>query len=804
MIKNYFPAGHYVKIAWRSLLKSRKFSLINISGLAIGMAVAMLIGLWIWDELTYDNYHSNHERVAQVMQNQTWNGTTGTGQALPFPMGEELRNSYGDNFKYLAMASWQGDHMLSKDNKHLYKNGIYIDKDGPRILSLKMIKGSADGLQNPNSIVIAQSTAKAFFGDADPMNQPMKIDNKLDVKVTGVYQDLPYSTSFRELKFIAPWDLYKTSEGWLAQAATQWGNNSFQCFAQINDNTSFTAVNQKIEKAKLNKVAPEDKKYNSRIFLHPMKDWHLRSAWKEGKQVGGQIEYVWMFAVIGMFVLLLACINFMNLSTARSEKRAREVGIRKTVGSVRIQLISQFLCESILIALIAFAFSILLTLLVLPWFNQVADKQMHILWTNAWFWLAGLGFTIITGLIAGSYPAFYLSSFKPVKVLKGTFKAGRLAALPRKVLVVTQFAVSVALIICTIIVYQQIQHTKDRPVGYDRNNLVMVFMQTPDFYGKYDVLRAELKKQNAIVELAESSSPVTNVWSNNGGFSWEGKDPNLDTDFATIWVTAEYGKTVGFQIKEGRDFSRDFKGDSASIIINEAAVKFMNIKDPVGKIVRWGDGADAGKYTIVGVVKDMVMSSPYQPVKQAVYLLTNDNVNVINLKLNPQKSTTESLASIEKVFKQVIPSAPFDYRFADQEYAKKFSDEVRIGKLAGFFTVLAIIISCLGLFGLASFVAEQRTKEIGIRKIVGASIFNVWTLLSKDFVILVGISCIIAIPVAYYYLDGWLVRYDYRVTISWWVFVAAIAGAIAITLLTVSFQAIKAAVANPVKSLRTE
>ncbi|MBX3255505.1 MAG: ABC transporter permease [Chitinophagaceae bacterium] len=798
MIKNYF------KITWRNLLKNRKSSFINISGLAIGMAVAILIGLWIWDELTFDTYHTNYNRVAQVQQHQTWNGNVYTGQALPLPLGEELRNSYGSDFKYLAMASWQGDHMLSKDNKHLYKNGIYIDKDGPHILSLKIVKGSADGLTNPNSILISESTAKAFFGDADPMDQPMKIDNKLNVKVTGVFEDLPYSTTFRELKFIAPWDLYKTSEGWLTQAATQWGNNSFQCFAQINDNTDFASVNRRIEKAKLNKVSDDEKKFNARIFLHPMKDWRLRFSWKEGIQAGGRIEYVWMFGIIGVFVLLLACINFMNLSTARSEKRAKEVGIRKTIGSDRIQLIRQFLCESVLVSFIAFVLSILLAKLTLPWFNQVVDARMDILWGNGWFWLAGLSFTVITGLIAGSYPAFYLSSFQPVKVLKGTFKAGRLAALPRKVLVVTQFSVSVALIICTIIVYQQIQHTKDRPVGYDRNNLVMVMMQTPDFYGKYDILRAELKKQNAIVEMSESSSPVTNVWSNSGGFNWEGKDPNLDTDFATFWVTAEYGKTVGFEIKEGRDFSRDFKGDSASLIVNEAAIKFMNIQDPVGKIVRWGDGPEAAALTIVGVVKDMVMSSPYQPVKQAVYLLTNDNVNVINLKLNPQKSTSESLAIVEKVFKQLIPAAPFDYKFADQEYAKKFAIEEKVGEAARLFAILAIIISCLGLFGLASFMAEQRTKEIGIRKIVGASVFNLWTLLSKDFVILVGISCIIAIPVAYYYLHGWLQQYDYRVGISWWVFAAAVAGAIMITLLTVSFQAIKAAVANPVKSLRTE
>lgn len=798
MIKNYF------KIAWRNLLKNKKSSVINISGLAIGMAVAMLIGLWIWDELSYDKYHKNYDKVAQVYQRQTWNGQVFTQQALPFPMGEELRRSYGSDFKYIAMASWEGDHILTVGDKHINKNGFYIDKQGPSILSLKMLHGAANGLDNPNSIMLSESTAKAFFGDANPINQLMKIDSKLDVKVTGVYEDLPYNTTFKNLKFIAPWELYKTAESWLERAATQWNNNSFQCFAQINENTDFATVDKKIINSKLDKQAEEDKKFKAQIFLNPMKDWHLRSSFKEGIRTGGAIDYVWMFAIIGVFVLLLACINFMNLSTARSERRAKEVGIRKTVGSLRGQLIGQFLCESILVAFIAFVFAIVLTQLILPWFNQVADKKMSILWGSLWFWAAGIGFTLFTGLIAGSYPALYLSSFKPIKVLKGTFKVGRLASLPRKVLVVTQFTVSVALIIGTVIVYQQIQHTKNRPVGYDRNGLVMIMMQSPDFYGKFDVLRTELKKQGAIEEMAESSNPITSVWSNSGGFDWDGKDPNLDTDFATFWVTHEYGKTVGFEIKEGRDFSRDFGSDTAAILINEAAVKFMNIKDPIGKQVRWDSRGNQYPYTIVGVVKDMVMNSPYNPVKQAVYLLNYENVNFINLKLNPKKSTSESLAIIEKVFRSTIPTAPFDYKFADTEYATKFTQEVRVGKLAGFFTILAIIISCLGLFGLASFVAEQRTKEIGVRKIVGASVFNLWKLLSKDFVILVGIACLIAMPIAYYYLHGWLEKYQYRVSISWWVFVAAVAGAIVITLLTVSFQAIKAATTNPVKSLRNE
>lgn len=795
MIQNYF------KIAWRNLLKNKQFSAINIGGLAMGMAVAMLIGFWLLDELTYDRYHKNYDRVARIMQKQTANGQIYTGESLPMPLGEELKTHYGDNFKYLAMASWQGDNILSRGNDHQKKNGIYIDKDGPEILSLKMVKGSLNGLNDPRSILLSSSAAKAFFADQDPMGQILKIDNSHEVKVTGVFEDLPYNTTFRDLEFIAPWDLYVTTEPWLKNAQTQWGNNSFQAFAQINDHTDFATVNKHILHSKLNRVPDEDKKYNSEIFLFPMKDWHLHYNWKNGVQTGGLIEYVRMFAVIGAFVLLLACINFMNLSTARSEKRAKEVGIRKTVGSVRGQLIGQFLCESLLVAFIAFFFALLFTQLLLPWFNSVAQKQMNIPWGNAGFWMVCLLFTVITGLLAGSYPALFLSSFKPVKVLKGTFKAGKLAGLPRKALVVTQFTVSVALIIGTIIVYQQIQHTKNRPVGYDRSGLVMIAMSTPEFYGKYDILRTELKQKGAITEMAESSSPLTAVWSNSGGFDWEGKDPNLDTDFATFWVTHDYGKTVGFEMAEGRDFSRDFPTDSSAILINEAAIDFMNLKNPVGKTIRWGNSEN---FTIIGVVKNMVASSPFKPVKQAVYLLNYGNVNWITLRLNPAKSTKESLAVVENVFKRVIPSAPFDYKFADEEYAAKFAQEERVGTLATFFAGLAILISCLGLFGLASFVAEQRTKEIGIRKIVGASVFNLWQLLSKDFVLLVLIACLISIPLAYYYLNGWLQGYEYRISIQWWVFALSVAGAVLVTLVTVSFQAIKAALANPVKSLRTE
>jgi putative ABC transport system permease protein len=800
MIKNYF------KIAWRNLRSNKISSFINIGGLAVGMAVALLIGLWIYDELSFDKYHKNYDHIVQVMQHQTFNGKIYSQTSIPIPLGDELRNHYGSNFKYLAMASWEGNHILSEGEKKLSKAGIYMDPDGPRMLTLKMLKGNYDGLKDMNSILLSSSTAKAFFGDDDPVNKLLKIDNKLNVKVTGVYEDLPHNTYFANLTFIAPWDLYVSSEPWVqnAKKEVRWGNNSFQLFGQIADNTDFNIVNKKIVHAKLDKVPAEDKKYKSEIFLHPMRDWHLRSNWENGVKTGGLIEYVWLFSMVGAFVLLLACINFMNLSTARSEKRAKEVGIRKAIGSLRSQLIGQFYSESLLVVVFAFLLAMILVILVLPWFNDVASKKMTIPWGNPLFWLIGIGFTIITGIVAGSYPALYLSSFQPVKVLKGTFRVGRFASLPRKVLVVLQFTISLTLIIGTIIVYNQIQYSRNRPIGYKRDGLMMIEMKSPDFYGKFDLLRTALKGNGAIEELAESSSPLTAVWSNNGGFNWEGKDPNLDADFATIWITHEFGKTIGWQFKEGRDFSREFGTDSSAIIINETAVKFMGIKNPVGRMIKWGSDAHSKSFKVIGVINDMVMQSPYEPVKQTIYLLNKQSENWIILKMNPNKSAHESIAKIETAFKKYIPSAPFDYKFADTEFASKFAAEERIGKLSTFFAALAIFISCLGLFGLASFVAEQRTKEIGVRKVLGATVTNLWGLLSKDFVVLVIISCFIAAPVAWWYMSKWLLKYDYRTTISGWIFIAAALGAMVITILTVSYQAIKAANANPVKSLRPE
>ena len=796
MIKNYF------KIAWRNLWKSKGYSAINIGGLAVGMAVVIMIGLWIYDEISFDKNHENYENIAQVLMHKTANGNVRTRYAMPYHLADELRNKYGNDFEHVVMSSFLGDNILSVENKNLTKHGGFMEKDALKMLTLNMLYGNLNGIDEPNSVVISQSTAQAFFGDANPIGKLMKLNNAASVMVTGVFKDLPNNSKFKDLKFIAPWELYVSSYDWVKHARdnNSWDNNSYQLFTQIASGADMQQISAKIKKAVYNNVPDYTKRSNPEIFLYPMKDWHLRANWKNGVNVGGFIQYVWLFGIIGFFVLILACINFMNLSTAQSEKRAKEVGIRKSVGSNRNQLISQFLSESFLVVLLAFLFASFLVLLLLPSFNQLADKQIVFPFTSPLFWTIAIVFILVTGFLAGSYPALYLSSFQPVKVLKGTFKAAKSTSAFRKVLVVTQFTVSMVLIIGTIIVEEQIQFSKNRPIGYEKDKLIMIEKTTEDYEGKYNLLRNELKNNGAIVEMSESSSPLTEVWSGAGGFDWKGKDPNFIPNLVNISITHDFGKTVGWDVIKGRDFSREFATDSTAFVLNEAAVKYMRLENPVGKTITWGNK----NYKIIGVIKDILMESPFDPVKQAIYFIKYENTNWIEFKLNPEKSTTESLALVEDVFKKYVPNVPFEYQFVDDKYADKFIAEERVRKLSTVFAFLAIFISCLGLLGLASFIAEQRTKEIGIRKVVGASVINLWQLLSKDFVKLAILSCAIAIPIAYYLMVNWLNNYEYRTEISWWVFVVSGISVLFITLVTVSYQAIKAAIVNPIKSLRTE
>jgi len=793
MIKNYF------KIAWRNLLKNKVYSSINVLGLALGMAVAMLIGFWMYDELTFDHYHTNHKSIAQVMITQTFNDKTGTGQSMAIPLGMKLRNEYGSDFKYVTLCSWNFGFVVGTGgDKKLAKSGMWVQPEFPTMMGLEKLSGNLKALTDPSSILIDHSLAVALFGDDAAVGKTVRINNKFDFKVAGVYKDIPRNSSFNDTHFLMSWDKYLTTEDWLKRSETQWDNHSFQIFLQMNDNVDMAKTSAKIELITQKYVKKEEG--NEHLLLHPMDKWRLYSDFENGKIKGGRIQYVWLFGIIGVFVLLLACINFMNLSTARSEKRAKEVGIRKAIGSVRKQLIFQFLSESILMAGLALVIAIVLVLISLPLFNQIADKQMLIPWVSGLFWLIVILFTAFTGIVSGSYPAFYLSGFNAVKVLKGTFRVGRFSALPRKILVVLQFTISVTLIIGTIIVFKQIQYAKNRPVGYSREGLIAIDMNTPDLFGHYDAIRNDLIATGVVDNMAESSSPTTSVYSNQIGYEWDGKEPGTNPLFGTIAVTRDFGKTISWHLHQGRDFSRDFASDTSAMILNQSAVELIGFKDPIGKIIR----KDKKTYTVVGVIDNMVMQSPYTPVQPTIFFVDYNWANIITIKMKPSAHLQEALVKIGGVFKKYNPASPFDYHFTDEEYAKKFSDEERIGKLASVFAILAIFISSLGLFGLASFVAEQRTKEIGVRKVLGASVLNLWGMLSKDFVKLVVISCALATPISWYFLDGWLQGYKYHTGISMWIFLVACMGALVITLLTVSAQAIKAAIANPVKSLRSE
>ena len=788
-------------VAWRTLRKNKVHSFINISGLAIGMAVVMLIGLWIWDELTFDHYDPDYKRVAQVMQNQTFNGVIRTQRGIPVPLGGELRKEYGEDLKHVVMSARPYGHILRVGETMVARSGSFMEPDGPEVLGFRMIEGSKNGLQDPTAMLLSRSLARELFGNADPLHKIVRLDNKDNFTVAGVYEDLPDNATFHqnESMFAMPWDYY-VSHMLGKEALTEWGDNSWLCFVELADHADMATVSQKIRDLRWRMLDEEGKSFKPVLFLHPMNQWHLYSQFRNGMIDGGRIQYVWLFGTIGFFVLLLACINFMNLSTARSEKRAKEVGIRKTVGSMRGQLIGQFYAESVMIAIIAFVLSLGIARLLLPFFNEVSGKDMSIPWGKLLFWIGGIFFTLLTGIVAGSYPALYLSSFKPIKVLKGTFKAGKFAAVPRQVLVVLQFSVSVVLIIGTIVVFKQIQFAKNRPIGYSRDGLVTLDMATDDLHRHFAAVREDLLRSGTVMEVAESTTSATQAENNTSAVTWEGKDPAMTVDFANVGVSAAYGKAIGWKFLKGRDFSSDFLTDSNAIVLNEAAVKYMGLKDPIGKTVRMWDK----DRVIIGVVKDMIMNSPFEPVKQTIYFLSGNAWDFVNIRIRPDVSPHAAIRAIGRVWRAYSPGAPFTYRFVDKAYAVKFAEEERVGKLAAVFAVLAIFISCLGLFGMASFMAEQRVKEIGVRKVLGASVFNLWGMLSKDFLILIGLALVIALPAGWLFMHSWLRHYPYRTDLAWWIFVAAGLGAILITMLTVSYQSIKAALRNPVSALRSE
>lgn len=788
---------HHLKISWRQLVKNKGYSFLNISGLAMGMAVVILISLWVWDELSYNKSHENYDRIARVMINQTIDGDIQTSWSAPKQFAPALREGYESNFKYISTTSHFTGRALIVGDKTIGRSGMFVEAEMPDMLSLNMLSGTRKGLEDPYAILISASTAKALFGDEDPMNQSIKLTTDDLLKVIGVYEDLPDNSSFSRAHFFGSWKLFEQWQpDWVG-----WGNRWFRAYVQLADNVDLEKASATIKDVTLNNLSEsEGARLNPEIFLHPMSKWHLRSDFENGKVIGGRIEFVWLYGTIGLIVLILACINFINLSTARAEKRAKEIGVRKTLGSLRTQLINQFFSEALLITGFAFVLSVVLVALLMPFFNEVSGKEIIGWWSKPVFWGLGIVFTVLTGILASTYPALYLSSFRPVKVLKGSIQSGKRASIPRKLMVTVQFTVSITLIISTMVVYQQIQFAKDLPLGYDQSNLLSTYI-SDKITEKYPVFREELLQTGIVEEVGKSETFITETYINNSGFDWEGKDPNLTEQFFTLRISHEFGKTIGWEVLQGRDFSKEFASDSTGFVINEAAVEYLGFEDPIGKQVKWGEN---GYYHIIGVVKNMITQSPYRPSPQMIYFLDYDRSGVVTLKLKPDTDIATALPKIEAVFKKFDPVRPFDFTFMDESYMTKFRGEERIGKLAGFFTILALLISCLGLFGMIAFVAERRTKEIGIRKVLGASVFGLWQLLTKEFIVLVVIAGLIAIPLTYSYMSDWLDNYEYHVHLSAWIFIAALFGAILITLFTVSLHAVKAARANPVRSLRTD
>jgi putative ABC transport system permease protein len=807
---------NYILLAWRHLLKNRGYSAINIAGLSIGMAIALLIGLWITDEANFDYYATNHSRLAAGMLNMRLNNAAKkedfyTFGTIMMPLGSTLHTQYKDLFSRVALTHPSGNRLFNYRDKTVSGISLTAQYDLPGMFSFRMLSGNADATKDPSAILIAQSLAKALFGNSDPIGKTVKVDNAIEYRVGGTYADLPKNTTFNGTQAIFPWG---NAENAYLRDNKDWQDHIGGLYVELALGITAEQATERVK----NLTTPHEKDYHEEVLIYPLDKAYLYNQFEFNKAAGGRITMVWLFGIIGVFVLLLAGINFMNLSTARSEKRAKEVGIRKTIGSLRSQLIAQFLSESILLAIVALIFSLVLAHISLPFFNGLAAKEMTIPWTSPLFILAMLGFTIFTGLLAGSYPAFYLSAFKPVKVLKGKIQVGKSASLPRQILVVLQFAVSLILIIGTTIVYRQILFTKDRPTGYSREGLFTVDMNTPDIGNHYEALRTELIQQGVAADVAASNMKPTDFADGNV-LEWSGKRPDQNTiGFYNVNISPDYGRTIGWMITRGRDMSRDFATDSSgpsdgaalprsasavafagSAILSEKAVRSIGFKDPIGQIVKL-----SGKpYTVVGVCADMVNNNPYDTAQNAIFVGGGYTSEMI-VKIKPGADPHKALATMAPVFSKYNPSSPFIYKFVDEAYAAKFEAEERIGNLAAVFTGLAIFISCLGLFGLAAFVAEQRTKEIGVRKVLGASIFNLWGLLSKEFLKLTGISILIAIPLAYSGMRQWLTGYLYHTPLSWWVFASAGAGIVIVTLLTVSYQSLKAALMNPVKSLRSE
>lgn len=786
---------NYLVVAFRNLRKNAFYSFINIAGLAIGITCSILIILWVADETSFDKFHPKADRLYQVWVNAYFDGRINSWTSVPLPTAEAMQPADA-NIVRAAVTDWGGDHLLTvSDDKRLTKRGFNVGEEFLEMFQFPLIAGNAEQvLDDASSIVITESTAKALFGDEDAMNKIIRVDNQFDLKVAGILQDISPNSSF-QFDFLLPYKHWHSTNEWVRRNETNWGNYSFQVFVELNDAKNKASVENSIRDMLAEHGEDEEMKHE--FFLYPLLHWRLYSNFENGVEQGGMSDYVQLFTVIAVFIIVIACINFMNLATARSERRAREVGIRKSVGSRRRELIFQFIGESMILAFISFAIAVLAAQLLLPYYNTLVDKKLFIDYTSAAFWMFSLGLIFVTGVIAGSYPAFYLSGFQPAKVLKGKPTIGKGASLPRKVLVTLQFGFSIFLIISMFVIYNQIQLAKGRDIGYSQENLITVPLNK-DYQDNLRPLKIELLASGAVESMVRANSAITDINSNNF-VGWPGKPEDLKVIFTTIVTDYDWAKTMGVKMIEGRDFSEDFKSDSMGIIVNKAAVGIMGLEDPIGtELDLWGK-----KRKLIGVCDNVLMGSPYEEVKP-MFAVLDDWGGSITIRLKPTKDLQGSLETVETIFKKYGPAYPFEYTFADVEFQKKFTTINLTSSLASLFAVLAIVITGLGLFGLASFTAEQRTKEIGIRKVLGASVSSLVNLISRDFSFLVVIAFVIWAPLSWWAMNTYLERYTVRTNIAWWIFPLTGAIALVFALLIVSTQALRAAHMNPVNSLRQE
>ncbi|MEM8927167.1 MAG: ABC transporter permease [Bacteroidota bacterium] len=786
MIKNY------VKVAWRNLVRNKSFSLLNIFGLSIGLAVTALILLWVNYEMGFNQFHGKKDRIYEVYNKYPVDGEIWTWNSTPKVMASAIKKDYPE-VEEVTRYFYNYTFLFSQGDKNLKSTGTIVDPSFLKMFSFPLVEGHIETvLDDVNALVVTETFAKKMFGDAPAVGQVVKMDNSDTFKVTGVLKDLPSNTEFN-FEYLLPW-AYAKQRGWDDE---YWGNNSIATYVLLKEGTNYQVFSEKIKtlRESYDKDAP-----NMVTYLYPYTRSHLYSEFENGVEVGGLIDTIRLFTIIAIIVLVIACINFMNLSTARSEKRAKEVGVRKVVGARKKALVWQFLGESILISFLAAVVALIVVVLVLPSFSGLINTELRINWSDPWFWVAILAIVIFTGILAGSYPALYLSAFKPSAVLKGTFTKINTLITPRKVLVVIQFSVAIVLITATIVVKQQISNVQNRKLGYNKDQLIYVHMEGA-VENNYASIKTELLDGGIASSVSKTNSPITESSSNSWNFEWPGKSPDNKTLVHRMGADDAIIKTMGLRLKEGRDFDlRTYPTDSTAAILNESAVALMGFENPLGETIKDG-GMD---WHIIGVVEDFVFNSPFQKIEPMVIQGAKTWFDIIHIKFNPDKTVANNLASAEDIFKKYNPNYPFNYEFVDQEYARKFVSEQRFDKLASLFTLLTILISCLGLFGLASYMAQNRIKEIGVRKVLGASVSGITTLLSKDFLKLVGISLLIAIPISWYAMNQWLQDFAYRIELSWWVFGLAGLLALAIAFVSVSYQAIRAAKSNPTKSLRTE